>query len=115
MTKNVNHIFTGGIQMSCSIIHQNIKALLEEGGTAYSTIVETGGVSNMDYAGYCCHISLNRLRQSLNQPNMSSDRLEGLLRRASRKHTVEDTNKDWAYVMARYLTRQVNANDAQIV
>lgn len=101
--------------MSCSIIHQNIKAILDESGTAYSTIVETGGVSNMDYAGYCCHVSLNRLRQSLNQPNMTSDRLEGLLRRASRKHTVEDTNKDWAYVMARYLTRQINANDAQTV
>jgi hypothetical protein len=70
MTKNVNHIFTGGIHMSCSIVHQNIKMILEEGGTAYSTIVETGGVSNMDYAGYCCHVSLNKLRQSLNQPNI---------------------------------------------
>ncbi len=94
--------------MTCSIIHQNIKAILEEGGTAYSTIVETSGAPNMDYAGYCCHISLNRLRQSLNQPNMTSDKLEGLLRRASRKHTVEDTDKDWAYVMARYLTRHAN-------
>jgi hypothetical protein len=111
--KNKNHILTGGLKMACSIVHQNIKAILEEGGTAYSTIVETGGVSNMDYAGYCCHISLNRLRQSLNQPNISSDKLEGLLRRASRKHTTEETGKDWAYVMARYLTR--HANQSHIV
>ena len=96
--------------MNCSIIHQNIKAILEEDGTAYSTVVESGGVANVDYAGYCCHISLNRLRQSLNNPDLSVDRLEGLLRRASRKHTLEDTNKDWAYVMARFLTRHVNAN-----
>lgn len=101
--------------MSCSIIHQNIKAILEEGGTAYSTIVETGGVSNMDYAGYCCHVSLNRLRQSLNNPDITPDKLEGLLRRASRKHSAAETNKDWAYVMARYLTRHVNANDAQMI
>jgi len=112
MKNNVTHIFTGGIHMSCSIIHQNIKAILEEGGTAYSTIVETGGVPNMDYAGYCCHISPNRLRQSLNQPNMSSDRLEGLLRRASRKHS-DDNSKDWTAIMARYLTR--HANESRIM
>ncbi len=100
--------------MNCSIIHQNIKAILEEDGTAYSTVIETGGVANVYYAGYCCHISLNRLRQSLNSPNLSVDRLEGLLRRASRKHTLEDTNKDWAYVMARFLTRHVNANSQMV-
>ncbi|MBL8640701.1 MAG: hypothetical protein JNL76_01140 [Alphaproteobacteria bacterium] len=114
MTKNVSHIFTGGRIMNCSIIHQNIKAILEEDGTAYSTVIESGGVANVDYAGYCCHISLNRLRQSLNSPNISVDRLEGLLRRASRKHTLEDTNKDWAYVMARFLTRHVNANSQMV-
>lgn len=100
--------------MNCSIIHQNIKAILEEDGTAYSTVIESGGVANVDYAGYCCHISLNRLRQSLNRPDISVDRLEGLLRRASRKHTLEDTNKDWAYVMARFLTRHVNANSQMV-
>ena len=110
MKKTLTGKVTGGIKMSCSIIHQNIKAILEEGGTAYSTIVETGGTTNTDYAGYCCHVALNRLRQSLNQPDMASDRLEGLLRRASRKHTTDDSNKDWAYVMARYLTRHVNTN-----
>lgn len=100
--------------MNCSIIHQNIKAILEEDGTAYSTVVESCGAPNMDYAGYCCHVSLNRLRQSLNQPGMSADRLEGLLRRASRKHTTDDTSKDWAVVMARYLTRHVNANSQMV-
>jgi hypothetical protein len=110
MTSKTLYTITGGIKMSCSIIHQNIRAILEEGGMAYSTIIETGGATNMDYAGYCCHISLNRLRQSLNQPNMSSDRLEGLLRRASRKHVSDDSAKDWTAVMARYLTRHGNAN-----
>ena len=114
MKNKISHILTGGIKMNCSIVHQNIKAILEEGGTAYSTLIETGGVPNMDYAGYCCHISLNRLRQSLNQPNMTSDRLEGLLRRASRKHSSEDTSKDWTAIMARYLTRHVNGNSQMV-
>lgn len=96
--------------MGCSIIHQSIRAVLEEGSTAYSTLVQEGGVPNVDYASYCCHVSLNRLRQSLNQPNISSEKLEGLLRRASRKYAAEDTHKDWSYVMARYLTRHVNTN-----
>lgn len=96
--------------MNCSVIHQNIKSILEEDGAAYSAVVETGGVSNVDYAGYCCHVSLNRLRQSLSQPDMHPDRLEGLLRRASRKHSLDETQKDWAYVMARYLTRHGNSN-----
>lgn len=96
--------------MGCSIIHQNIRAVLEEGGMAYSTLVEAGGAPNIDYASYCCHVALNRLRQSLNQPDMSSDQLEGLLRRASRKYASEDSDKNWSAVMARYLTRHVNAN-----
>lgn len=97
--------------MSCSIIHQNIRSVLEDGSTAYATLVETGGAPNVDYASYCCHVALNRLRQSLNEPNMSSERLEGLLRRASRKYASEDTTKDWSTVMARYLTRHVNTNN----
>lgn len=105
----------GGYKMGCSIIHQNIRAVLEENGTAYATLVETGGAPNADYASYCCHVALNRLRQSLNQPNISSERLEGLLRRASRKYTSEDTDKNWSNVMARYLTRHVNANSEIVI
>jgi hypothetical protein len=45
---------------------------------------------------------------------MSADRLEGLLRRASRKHTTDDTSKDWTTIMARYMTRHVNANSQMV-
>ncbi len=96
--------------MSCSVIHQNIRSVLDENSTAYTTLVEAGGAPNVDYASYCCHVSLNRLRQSLNQPDMSERRLEGLLRRASRKYSSEDPQKDWTYVMARFLTIHANTN-----
>ncbi len=109
-----HHIKTGGFLMGCSIIHQNIRAVLEDGGTAYATLVETGGAPNVDYASYCCHVALNRLRQSLNDPNISSEQLEGLLRRASRKYASEDPAKNWSTVMARYLTRHVNGNSTTL-
>jgi len=96
--------------MDCTIIHKNVRAVLEDGGLAYTTLIETGGAPNVDYASYCCHISLNRLRQSLGRPDISVDQLEGLLRRASRKYDHDDATKDWAMVMARFLTRHANAN-----
>lgn len=95
---------------SANIIHQSVRSVLEEGSTAYTTILESGGVPNTDYAGYCCHVALNRLRQSLNNPNISAEHLEGLLRRAARKYSAEHPDKGWTHVMARYLTRHVNSN-----
>lgn len=100
----------GGYTMGCSIIHKSVRAVLEEDSTAYTTILESGGVPNMDYAGYCCHVSLNRLRQTLNDPDLSAERLEGLLRRAARKYAMEDFGHGWSHVMAGYLTRHVNSN-----
>jgi hypothetical protein len=96
--------------MSCSIIHTNVRSVLEEDSTAYTTVVETGGAPNMDYAGYCCHVSLNRLKQCLGDPAIPSERLEGLLRRAARKYSLDNPQKDWAGVMARYIVRHANAN-----
>ena len=96
--------------MSCSIIHMNVRNVLGEGSTAYTTVVETGGAPNVDYAGYCCHVSLNRLRQCLENPAITSDRLEGLLRRAARKYSLDNPQKDWASVMARYIAMHANAN-----
>lgn len=96
--------------MSCSIIHNNTRSVLEETSTAYSTVVDTSGQPNMDYAGYCCHTSLNRFRQSLEMPDLSSERLESLLRKAGRKYTSDSPEKNWTYVMARYISRHANAN-----
>ncbi len=96
--------------MSCSVIHSNIRTVLEETSTAYSTVVDSSGQPNMDYAGYCCHTSLNRFRQSLDNPALPADRLESLLRRAARKYASDCPEKNWTHVMARYLSRHANAN-----
>lgn len=96
--------------MSCSVIHSNIRTVLEETSTAYSTVVDSSGQPNMDYAGYCCHTSLNRFRQSLDNPALPAERLESLLRRAARKYASDCPEKNWTTVMARYISRHANAN-----
>ncbi len=98
--------------MNCQIIHNSVRSVLDDGQTAYTTIIESGGVPNMDYAGYCVHVALNRLRQSLNYPDLTTEQLEGLLRRAARKYSSEEPQKSWTSVMARYLRRHVNSNES---
>ncbi len=97
--------------MSCSIIHNTIRTELEDTSTVYSMVVDTSGAPNMDYAGYACHIALNRFQQLLDNPDLSSDRLESLMRKVARKYAVDDVDKKWSGVMARYISRHANAND----
>ncbi|OIN86907.1 MAG: hypothetical protein AUJ12_04675 [Alphaproteobacteria bacterium CG1_02_46_17] len=54
--------------MSYTHIHQSIRKALEEGCHAYSSMLEAGETPNMDYAGYCSHVALGRLRKALNNP-----------------------------------------------
>jgi len=105
-----NNLYQMEVFMSCSVIHNNIRTVLEETSTAYSTVVDTSGAPNMDFAGYCCHAFLNRFRQSLENPDLSSDQLESLLRRAARKYAADKPEKNWTYVMARYISRHANSN-----
>ena len=63
--------------MECTVIHKNVR-LSSKTGAAHTTMIEAGGAHNVDYASYCCHVSLNRLRQCLGRPDMSVDQLEGL-------------------------------------
>lgn len=96
--------------MSCSVIHDTIRTELEETSAVYSMVVDTSGAPNMDYAGYACHVALNRFQQLLENPNLSTDQLESMMRKVVRKYAVEDTEKKWSNVMARYMTRHANAN-----
>jgi hypothetical protein len=96
--------------MSCSIIHSNLRSELEETSTVYSMVVDSSGAPNMDYAGYACHVALNRFQQLLENPELSSDRLESLMRKVARKYAVDDPEKKWTFVMARYISRHANSN-----
>ncbi len=99
--------------MSYTHIHQSIFKALEEGRHAYSTMLEAGETPNLDYAGYCSHVALGRLRKALNNPHISAERLEGMLRRVAHKYACDHPESRWSDVTARYLRRHVNGNLAQ--
>jgi len=97
--------------MSCSVIHNNIRSELEDTSTVYTMVVDNTGAPNMDWAGYACHVSLNRFQQVLDNPQLSSERLESLMRKVARKYAVDDSGSKWSHVMARYISRHANANN----
>lgn len=96
--------------MVCSVIHNNIRSELEDTSAIYSMVVDKSGAPNMDWAGYACHVSLNRFQQVLDNPDLSSERLESMMRKVARKYAVDDTDNKWSQVMARYISRHANAN-----
>lgn len=96
--------------MSCSIIHDSIRNELEETSAVYTMVVDTSGALNMDYAGYACHVALNRFQQLLENSDISADQLESMMRKVVRKYAIEDTERKWAHVMARYMARYANIN-----
>ncbi len=96
--------------MSCSIIHKDIQTVLEETSAVYSMICHRGERPNTDYAGYTCHLALNRFKKLLNDPNLTSDKLESLMRKAARKQATRNMGQDWSSLMARYIEKQANLN-----
>ena len=96
--------------MACSVIHNNIRSELEDTSAVYSMVVDSTGAPNRDWAGYACHVSLNRFQQVLENPDLSSEHLESMMRKVARKYAVDDTDNKWSQVMARYISRHANAN-----
>ncbi|MGE4313565.1 MAG: hypothetical protein AB7E85_04760 [Pseudobdellovibrionaceae bacterium] len=95
--------------MKSIIIEKNIQSVLEETNTVYS-LVCASGQPNMDYAGYACHVSLNKFRSLLNDPELTTERLEYLLRKAARRHAQRDPEGDWSTFMASYISNKMTAN-----
>lgn len=96
--------------MSCKIIQKNIQSVLEESSAVYSMVCETSGQPNTDYAGYACHVALNRFRELLKTPNLSESRLEQLMRKAARQHAQNAPNSQWSTFMARHISQASNVN-----
>ncbi len=95
--------------MSTVIIQRNIKTVLEEANAVYSMVCASGQ-PNMDYAGYACHVALNRFRSLLNEPDLTVEKLEYLLRKAARRHAQRDPDGDWAEFTASFLSGKATAN-----
>jgi hypothetical protein len=73
-------------------------------------VCDSSGQPNTDYAGYACHVALNKFRNILREPNMTPSRLEQLLRQAARQHAKSDPEGDWSQFMAGYISQTANTN-----
>jgi len=93
-----------------TIVQKNIQSVLEEASAVYSMVCNSSGQPNTDYAGYACHVALNRFRTLLEEPDLSASRLEYLLRKAARQHAQNDPNGDWSTFMAGYISETANSN-----
>ncbi len=98
--------------MSCTIIQRNIQSVLEEASAVYSMVCDSSGQPNTDYAGYACHVALNRFRSLLEEPDLTTSRLEYLLRKAARQHAKKDPDGNWSQFMASYISETANGNRA---
>ena len=96
--------------MNCNIVQRNVQSVLEEASAVYSMVCDSSGQPNTDYAGYACHVALNRFRSLLEEPDLSASRLEHLLRKAARQHAKSDPDGDWSQFMAGYITQSANSN-----
>lgn len=96
--------------MSCKIIQNNIQSVLEDSSAVYSMVCETSGNVNTDYAGYACHVALNRFREILNKPELTGNHLENMMRRAARQHAQNAPNSQWSSFMAQHINETANMN-----
>ncbi len=97
--------------MSCAITHHKIKTVIENQSAVYSLVVDPARTPNMDYAGYACHASLNRM--SNNTPEQNAEQLESLMRRAARKHSGQQQQTEqqsWSALMSRCIDAYANGN-----
>ena len=96
--------------MNCNIIQKNIQSVLEEASAVYSMVCDSSGQPNTDYAGYTCHVALNRFRNLLEEPDLTTAHLECLLRKAARQHAKNDPDGEWSQFMASYISQSANSN-----
>ena len=92
------------------ISDDRLETVLEESRMSYRLLHESGEQMNIDYAGYCGQIALERLRNALNRPHLSAEDLAGMMRRAAKRHHQRDPDLRWSLFMADYITRHSNGN-----
>lgn len=98
--------------MTGSIKYTIIRSELEDHSSGYSMFLDCGNAPNTDYAGYACHLALDRFQHMLDNPDLTADQLESLMRKVTRKHAVDHPEQKWSHVMARFISRHANINTA---
>ncbi len=90
----------------------DMKILLNESNYAFSILMESGGVTNTDYADYTSHHFIKSFRHAMQKPDLSRAQLASMLRIAEKRRRRKDnSNSDkWADVMASIVVQGANSN-----
>lgn len=87
-------------------IYNRIKILIDETNEAFQAY----GHGNADFAHFA-QLAISDFRNILQDPQLSSVKLEELIRNASSQHRKTDNETSWSSFMARYIAETANAND----
>jgi hypothetical protein len=89
----------------------DMKILLNENNYAFSILMESGGVTNTDYADYTSNHFITSFRHVMQKPDLSRAQLASMLRIAEKRRRHKNSNSDkWADVMASIVEKGANSN-----
>ena len=87
-----------------------MRILLKESDFAFSIMMDSGGVSNSDYADYTSENFIRSFRHIMQKPDLSRAQLASMLRSAERRKKRRDNDKNWADFMSGVMTGGANSN-----
>jgi len=88
----------------------DMKILLKETDYAFSILMESGGMSNTDYADFTSNHFITSFRHVLQRPDLSRDQLASMLRIAEKRRRHRDKDDSWADVMESMIAQGANMN-----
>ncbi len=89
---------------------ENMKILLKESDYAFKITMDTGGVTNSDYADYTSSNFIRNFRHVMQKPDLSRAQLASMLRAAERRKKRRDNDDMWADTMATVIAKGANNN-----
>ncbi|MFP4098061.1 MAG: hypothetical protein ACLFP8_02250 [Alphaproteobacteria bacterium] len=95
--------------------NQEICRVLKEVEEAYNIYANNGGSMNADYAGFAC-IALDNFRIALDNPHLSCDDLQIMLRTGMKEHYKDRQSgkSDWQNFVASHIANIANENTQNI-
>ena len=94
---------------------ETMKILLKESDYAFKIVMESGGVTNSDYADFTSSNFIRNFRHVMQKPDLSRAQLASMLRAAERRRKRRDNDDMWADTMAAMITRGANTNSNEIL
>jgi hypothetical protein len=89
---------------------EEMRVILKESDMAFSILMESGGVSNVDFAQYTSDFFIRSFRHVMQQPDLSRAQLASMIRNAEHRKRRRNNDENWANFMAHVISNQSNNN-----